>query len=388
MRLLPWEYGVRNLGRSPLRTAISVGAFLIVVVLLVAAGSFIRGLGESLGVSGEPRNVILLGAGSEESTERSEIPARTTGVVAASVSGIRSRLGVDYVSPEIHMALSVQETADATETLPANMRGITDAAHLVHPQVQITEGRAPRAGENELLVGGLAAARLGVEPERLNVGRTLYFDNREWSIVGRFIAPGTVMEAEIWIPLSDLLIIAKRDTISCVVVTVEDATFDDLNAFAMQRLDLELVAMRETDYYRSIERFYRPVRIMVLVTGGLIALAGLFGGLNTMYAAFAARVRELGTLQVLGYSRAGVVVSMVQESLIAAACGSLAGAMLGFVLLDGTAVRFSMGAFMLRVDAVVLLWSLLIAAVLGVVGVFPPAWRCLRLPITDALRSA
>lgn len=388
MRLLPWEYGVRNLGRAPLRTGISIGAFALVVVLLAAAGSFIRGMGQSLGFSGASSNVILLGAGSEESAERSEIPARTASVVAASVSGIRSRLGVDYVSPEIHMAISVQESRDDEETRPANMRGITDAAFLVHPHVQIAEGRAPRPGESELLVGALAAARLGIAPEKLAIGRSLHFDGRDWKIVGRFVAPGTVMEAEIWIPLNDLLIVAKRDTISCVVLTLDDATFDDINTFAMQRLDLELVAMTESRYYASIERFYRPVRIMVLVTGGLIALAGLFGGLNTMYAAFAARVRELGTLQVLGYSRIGVVISMVQESLIAAACGGLAGAIVAFWLLDGTAVRFSMGAFTLRVDAVVLLWSLLIAAVLGIVGVMPPAWRCLRLPINDALRSA
>ena len=47
---------------------------------------------------------------------------------------------------------------------------------------------------------------------------------------------------------------------------------------------------------------------------GLCAFIGVLGGLSTMYAAFASRVRELGTLQVLGYPRSAIVLSLVQES--------------------------------------------------------------------------
>ena len=38
MRLLPWEYGVRNLGRSPLRLVLSVAGGALVVLLVLAAG--------------------------------------------------------------------------------------------------------------------------------------------------------------------------------------------------------------------------------------------------------------------------------------------------------------------------------------------------------------
>ena len=43
------------------------------------------------------------------------------------------------------------------------------------------------------LAGRLAATRLGVPDERLAVGRTFILDGREWTISGRFEAPGTVM---------------------------------------------------------------------------------------------------------------------------------------------------------------------------------------------------
>jgi predicted lysophospholipase L1 biosynthesis ABC-type transport system permease subunit len=70
---------------------------------------------------------------------------------------------------------------------------------------------------------------------------------------------------------------------------------------------------------------------MVWATAALIAMGGLFGGLNTMYAAFAARVRELGTLQTLGFPRRAIAVSFLQESLLATAAGGLAAAFVGGV---------------------------------------------------------
>ena len=74
MRKLPFEYAVRNLGRSPSRLLMSAGGCGLVVLLAMAAGGFVNGMQNSLTISGSPRNVILRGAGSEESVERSEIP--------------------------------------------------------------------------------------------------------------------------------------------------------------------------------------------------------------------------------------------------------------------------------------------------------------------------
>lgn len=387
MRLLPFDYAVRNLGRSPLRLAASVLGSALVVLLVLAAGGFVRGMTRSLSISGSARNMILLGAGSEESVERSQIGMDVPTQVAASVPGIRRRLGVDYVSPEVHMALAVARSATDPEELPAVCRGITPAAFLVHPQVRIIAGRPPRAGACELLAGRLAATRLGVSDADLAVGRTLWFDGRAWTITGRFAAPQTVMEAELWVPLADLQIATRRDTLSCVVLTLDTATPADVAAWCAQRLDLELVALRESDYYAGLSAFYRPVRALVWTTAVLIALGGLLGGLNTMYAAFAARVRELGTLQTLGFPRRALLVSFLQESLLATAAGGILAAVFALLLLDGLAVRFSMGAFALTVDPPVLLAGLAAGAGLAVLGIAPPLWRCLRLPIVEALRA-
>ncbi|MCP4710884.1 MAG: ABC transporter permease, partial [Planctomycetes bacterium] len=345
MRRLPFEYAVRNLGRSPTRLVLSVLGSLLVVMLVIAAASFVRGMQKNLISSGSDKNVMLLGAGSEDSIERSEITPSAPSMITASVAGIKTRLGIPYVSPEVHMAMMFAVEKDQVPTHRAVIRGVTSTAFLVHDQVRIVEGRVPEQGKEEIMVGQTTASRMGLPDERLGVGEVLWFDNRPWTIVGRFTASGTVIDAEIWCPINDLLIAAKRETYSCTVVTLDTATFADVDEFAALRLDLELSAMPETEYYRKLIEFYTPVRWMVWITAVLIALGGMFGGLNTMYSAFSARFREIGMLQSLGYSRRAIVLSFVQESLLISAVGALIGTAISMVLLDGVSIRMNLGAF-------------------------------------------
>jgi putative ABC transport system permease protein len=388
-RQLPFEYAYRNFGRSRIRLVASLLGASLVVLLILAAGGFVRGMQATLTQHhGLHDNVILLGVGSEEALERSQIDAASEGIAAASIRGLREAGGVVFVSPEVHAALPVRERADAPIELQAVIRGVRPVALLVHPEVEIVAGRQPRAGADELMVGSLAATRLDVPGERLAIGNTLYFDGRDWTIVGHFAAPNTVMDAEIWLPLTDLQIATKREgTLSCVILTLDDATFADVDLFAKSRLDLEIAAISEQAYYASIAAFYGPIRTMILVTAALIAAGGVLGGLNTMYASFAARVREIGMLQALGYTRPAIVASLTEESVFSAACGALIGAAIGLLTLDGLAVKFSMGAFAITLDAPVMFLGLAGGLLVGFVGAVPPAIRCLRLPITEALKS-
>lgn len=389
MRLLPFEYAARNLARSRVRLLLSVGGSALVVVLVLAAAAFVRGMDLSLRATGDPDNVIILGAGSEESIERSEISSAVPGLVTASIRGIRARAGVPYVSPEVHVQLPIRTRPDQPRAPLVLVRGVTPPAMLVHGTVQIVEGRFPAAGVDEVMVGAAVHTRLNVPESEIAVGRTLHIDGRPWTIVGRFIAPGRVTEAEIWAPMTDLKEATKRVTDSCVIITLDPALadFGDVAAFTHTRVDLELAATPEPAYYARLSSFFAPIRAVAWITAALIGLGGLLGGLNTMYAAFASRVRELGALQALGFRRSAIMASLIQESVLATAAGALIACAAGLLILDGVAVRFSMGVFGLRVDAPVLLIGLAAGLGLGLLGAIPPAWRCLRLPIPVALKA-
>jgi putative ABC transport system permease protein len=341
-------------------------------------------MNRSLAINSTQQNVILLGAGAEESTERSEISTTVPALVAASVRGIRSRLDTPYISPEIHLQATIKREAGDPRTPQVLVRGVATPAWLVHAETRLIAGRLPAPGKDELILGRLVEDRLGFAAP---LGSTLWLYDRPWTVVGTFEAPNSILESEIWCPLTDLAIASRRDSLSCVVVTLEEAEFDDLDTFAKRRLDLELVAMRESDYHKKLADLFALIRIVVWLTAILIASGGLLGGLNTMYAAFASRVREIGALQALGFSRRVIVLSFLQESLLTALSGTLLALALGLLFFDGFTVQFSLGVFGLMLDAPVVLTGISAGVLVGILGVVPPAWRCLRLPITEALKG-
>ena len=80
------------------------------------------------------------------------------------------------------------------------------------------------------------------------------------------------------------------------------------------------------------------------------------------------------------------MISLIQESLLTSSAGTLLGSLLGMVLINGRAVKFSMGVFQLVVDYRVLLLGVAAGLIMGTLGAIPPAWRCLRPPINEALK--
>lgn len=383
MRLLPLEYAVRNLLRDPWRLLQLAGGSALVALLLLATGGFSAGMRGAMAGSGDPANTILLGAGSEGSIERSSLDPGTAAIVAASVDGLREAAGAPAVSPEIvHMTLVEAGGATAQATL----RGITPMAFAVHRGARLAAGRLP-AGD-ELLVGRLAHRRLGLPERALHPGAMLRLEGRDFTISGIFAAPGTVYEGELWAPLDALMAATRRTTISTVVVARGRAEPADLEAFAAMRLDLELSAVGEAEYYADRNRFFAPIRAMAWLTALLIAGGAVFGGLNTFHAAFAARRREAATVLAIGFPRRAVLVSFLTESTLVSIVGTLAALLVALLLLDGAAFSVPGGTFTLDLDAASLGLGLGAGLALGPLGALLPAWRCLSSPLPSALRSA
>lgn len=239
------------------------------------------------------------------------------------------------------------------------------------------------------MAGRLAWRKLGVAQEKLLPGAIVTLDGVQLRVSGVFAAPGTVLESEIWTTLGDLRVLAKRETLSCVALKLENPEdFADVEIFTKQRLDLELTALRESDYYARLNSFFQPLRAMTWMTVGLIATGAIFGGINTLYAAFASRVREMATLQAIGFGRFALVVSLVQESTLACLAGTLLASLCAIFFLDGRTIPFSIGAFTLSISPQVAVTGVITGVLLGIIGTLPPAIRCLKPALPVALRSS
>ncbi len=383
-RLLPWEYAIRNLFRRPLRTLLTFGGLTTVIVLVFVVVGFIRGLERSLAVSGDSQTAIVFSLGMGENLEYSSIAMRTSDLVPASVGGIQERFGQKYVSPELY--LGTQIGVGDREPSMGLVRGVTPSSLLVRRQVEIEEGNWPQSGE--VMLGRMAAAKLEATQEETSVGQSITLEGRTWRISGIFSAGGAAFESEAWCRLDELQQAMKRQDLSIVAVTLAPgADFADLDLFCKERLDLELQSMPEIEYYASLQKDYGPVRWLAWLVVLLVAGAGVFAGLNTMYGSVIGRIAELSTLQTIGFVRRSVVVSLVQEGVLLSTAASLLAALIALIFVNGAAVRFTMGAFSLRIDSGVVLIGCGVGFALGFFGAIPPAIRALRMPIVDGLKA-
>ncbi len=92
----------------------------------------------------------------------------------------------------------------------------------------------------------------------------------------------------------------------------------------------------------------------------IMAVGSSFAAMNTMYAAVARRATEIGTLRVLGFSQASILLSFLFESLLLALLGGLVGCVLVLPLNNittgvGSFVTFSEIAFNFRVSPAIML---------------------------------
>jgi ABC-type lipoprotein release transport system permease subunit len=384
-RLLPWEYAIRNLFRRPVRTALTFLGLATVILMVFVVVGFIRGLERSLDVTGDRNTAVVFGLGMGENLEYSSIDMSAGDLIAASVEGIQERYGQKYVSPELYLGTEI--TVEGNEEAEMGLvRGVTQSAVLVRQQMELESGHWPKSGE--VIVGRMAATKVGAGAGELAVGKSLRFEGREWRISGTFSAGGSAFESEVWCRLDDLQQALKRQDLSLVAVTIAPGNdFSALEMFCIERLDLELQTMPELEYYATLQKDYGPVRMLAWLVVLLVSGAGVFAGLNTMYGSVVGRIRELASLQTIGFVRRALLISLIQEGVILAAAASLLATAAALLFVNNAAIRFTMGAFSLRIDEVALVVGCGIGLLLGVLGAVPPAIRALRMPIVDGLKA-
>lgn len=380
--MLPFSYTVKNLQRDPSRTVqIILGAFAVVLLVLLAV-SFDTGMTRMLGATGNPNNIILVGAGALESLERSTIPAETAPLVAAT-AGVVKIGSQPAVSTEVHYMAPL--TLENSQEAKGYFRGVGPESLLVHDTVRLTEGKFPKPGE--IIVGALAYRALGVPKDTLATGKKIKVGTAQFTVAGQFAAPDTRFESELWGDRSDLLALTKRENPSCVIALTEGRGATELEILSMRRSDLELATQSEAGYYAGLAKFFGPIVTITWISALLVALGAVFGGFNTLYAAFGSRTRELAALQAMGFSRTSIFLSLLTEALLACMLGTLIACVLVVFILSGATIPLSAGTLTLRFDAATLFIAIGTGIGLGIAGAALPAWNCLRVDLPKALRS-
>jgi ABC-type antimicrobial peptide transport system permease subunit len=259
-------------------------------------------------------------------------------------------------------------------------------------QVVLGEGIAREMGRYRK-PAQLAAAR---NRERLDVGDSFSLDERTWLVVGVMQSAGSTFDSEVWAKSGVIGPMFGKETYTSVVVRAEDAaTARRLkDYFASRYKTVAMQAQVETDYFAALGNSSQMFLYGVAVVAVIMAVGGMFGIMNTMFAAISQRTKDIGVLRLLGYSRGHILVSFLLESLAIALIGGGLGCAIG-MMADGwsaTSVVSSGpggGKFVvlrLAVDADIIATGLLLTLGMGVLGgVFPALSAVVQKPL-ESLR--
>lgn len=389
MKAVPMSYIARNLWVRRVTTLLTAGGMALVVYVFATVLMMSEGVRKTLVDTGQSDNVMVLrkGAGSEVNSAVS----RGQAAILETLPGLaRGADGAPLLSKE---PLILNNLAKRGTGKPSNvtMRGVGTTSFALRPQVRLLEGRWFRAGTSEIVAGrGVARGFEGVQ-----IGATLRFGGRDWTVVGLFDADKSGFDSEIWADAEQLMQAFRRQSYSSVIFRLADAaSFDAIKARIEGDLRLQLEPKPEQQFYadqsRALSNF---IGILGTSLAVIFSIGAVVGAMITMFGSVASRTGEIGTLRALGFRRGAVLLAFMIEALLL----SLVGGVIGLVAASFmTAVdisttnfqTFSELAFQFAFTPDIVVQSLLFALAMGFVGGFIPAWRAARMKIVDCLRAA
>ena len=382
-------FNIRTLPSRKGSAGAAIAGIAGVVAVLVGLLSIGQGFRRTMTIAGSPDTVFVLRTGAD--SEMASILSRDEARIIAEAPGVARKNGKALVSPELFVIVNLPKRSTGTDA-NVPMRGVEPTAFDVRDEVKIVAGRNFDPGRNEVIVGRAAQFAFA----GLDIGSELAFGQNRWKVVGIFEAAGSISESEIWCDAAVLAPAYRRGS-SYQNAVVRLASPGSFNAFkdaltSDPRVSLKIV--RETDYYaEQSQMLVKIVNFLAGIVTTLMGLAAIFGALNTMYTAVAARAREIATLEAIGFRGAPIIVSVLLESIVLAVIGGVLGAGGAWLVFDGfrTATinwqTFSQVAFAFDVNASLLIRGIVSAVVIGVIGGLFPAIRAARLPVAVALRE-
>ncbi|MCS7313188.1 MAG: ABC transporter permease [Acidobacteria bacterium] len=386
---LPILYTIRSVQARWVPNLVAIVSVAGAVAVFVSMLALASGFQATLVASGSVQNALVLRAGSTAEVE-SALTIEEVRVIQDAPGIARDEQG-PVLSPEalVIVARPLRQTGTDANV---QLRGVSPRVWAVRPHVRIVAGRAFTPGLAEVIVGKHAARAY----QGTQLGSTLQFGGTSWKVVGIFDAGGTAFDSEIWCDATLLNQAFQRPAQIFQSVTVRLTSPEAFASFKDALTTdprLRVLVYREVDYYRKNSEF---VTRMIEVLGTLVAFAmgvgAVFAGLNTMYSALSARVREVAVLRALGFGTASVFTAFLLEALLIAALGGLAGSLLVLPLNGWTTSTinwqtFSHLSFAFRVTPSLVLQGLLFALGIGFLGGLPPAWRAARGSVVRALRE-
>ena len=363
---------LRNLGRRPIRTGLSILGIGLAVGSALALISLSRSIKDSTreGLDEMGDDLVVMQKGASD-IFGGFIPEQTVERVAAIP-------GVARVSGELFM---FAPTANGRSVLT---QGWSDTSYL-WKKVPLRDGRVPAPGERNVAVAGeAAAAALGK-----TLGAEVQILGEDFKIVGIAGYTAVINRGLVLIPLSDLQKISSRpQQVTVIHVNVErgavpvnlEQVKGAIEALGNLTASTANEVLNKDRNFAILEAVSMAISIIAVIMGAIYVL-------NALVMATQERTREIGIFAAIGWSKQRIMASIVIEGMLMC----VIGCGLGLVLSFGAAFAFphipAIGNLVsFRPNAGLIALVLLAAVVLCALGALFPAWRAVRMLPAEALR--
>jgi hypothetical protein len=412
---VPVKYNLRNLMVRWPTTLLTAFAFTMVIALMTVMLAFVNGMYRLTEGSGRPGNVIVLADGATDELF-SSLSHGDIGDVERSPLVLHDDHGQALSTAETYIVVNQPipgAVAGGRQRRFIQVRGIDDPvrAGLVHG-LPLHEGGAwfspagvdtVREGSSEepviqAVVGEGIARELGRDRGRptLEVSDTFEIGPRKWVITGILQSAGSTFDSEVWAKRQIVGPMFGKNNYSTVVLHTANAADAEKTAkdLTTNFKKSALQAQTEASYYDKLNGTNQQFLVAIVFVAVVMAVGGVFGVMNTMFAAISQRIKDIGVLRILGFASWQILVSFLLESLVLALVGGLLGCALGYLANGWTAssiVGSGQGggkSVMLKlvVDGNILATGLLLTLIMGGLGGLLPALSAMRLKPLESLR--
>lgn len=382
------QVGIASIPQRLGSSSVVVVGIAGVVGVLVALLAMAAGFAATLKQSGTDDTAIVIRAGAQAELN-SVLDHDTVSIVSQQPQVQRDSAGQPIASGELVVVASLPRRSNGLDA-NVEVRGVGAHAWELRPQLRVTAGRRFTPGLRELMVGKSARGQFA----GVDVGSTLRLNGQIWQVVGEFAA-GDALDSDL---MGDVAVVGptyrRGSNSTSVTVKLNDASAFEAFKAALAtdpRLNVDVKTTRAyfTEQSAGLTRLITGLGTAI---GLIMGVGAVFGALNSMYAAVAARTREIATLRAVGFRAVPVVVSVMLETMLLALLGGMLGAGIAWALFDQytastLGANFTQIVFAFQVTPELLWRGLKWALAIGLLGGLFPALRAARMSVTDGLRE-